>query len=315
MYKITMPQGGQTTDESYICKWHKKPGDKIGRGDVLFEIETDKTTLEVESFCAGFLRAVKYGEGESAAAGEIVAYIGEMDEPLPEGEPPAKTDLKNPGGPAQKPPGKPEAPESNRVLASPLAKKTAAEAGAELKDIVPGSPSGVIKKQDVTAHIEKLSKKPARESAAYYRSLDVEANTAPCVLFLDRLNAYLNNKDAKVEFIDLAIKCVFLATEKFPSVKAIFEGDKAEPAIKNAGRKTLGQLAGLHRGFESGVIEIGPVREKAVSINREITSRDMAEITVNFDPREADKGAVRQFLEEVRKLLESPELLILTMAV
>ncbi|MCL2813383.1 MAG: E3 binding domain-containing protein [Oscillospiraceae bacterium] len=310
MYIITMPQGGQTTDESYICKWHKKPGDKIGRGDVLFEIETDKTTLEVESFCAGFLRAVKYGEGESAVAGEIVAYIGEMDEELPPGEPLAAAEPAEPETAGEPMPKAPKEPEPARLLASPLAKKIAAEHKLNLADIHPSLPSGVIKKRDVTAHIEKLSKKGP---AAFCRSIGVEANAGPCALFLDRLNACLN-KEKKVEFIDAALKCVFLAAEKFPSVKAMFEGDKAEAAIKNAGEKPLGQLAGLGDGFESGVIEIGPVKERAASQNRQIVSLDIAEISVHFDPREITKASVRQFLEEVRKLLESPELLILTMA-
>ena len=313
MHEITMPPGGQTTDESFICKWHKNPGDRVERGDVLFEIETDKTTLEVESFCAGYLRSVKYGEGETAATGEIVAYVGEIDEPLPQADAPAKTGQEAKIEPrfAPKVTEKPKIAGKNRVLASPLAKMTAARNGLELKNIIPSSSSGVIKKQDVTSHIEKAAKK---ESAAVHRFSMVEADVGPCVLFLDRLNAWLGNENMTVGLADAITKCVALAIEKLPSAKPIFEGDRMARAIDGASQKSLVAIARENAGFESDVIEIGPIREKAVSVNREIKSRDMVEITVWFDRREADSATIWNFLAEVRKLLESPELLALNMA-
>ena len=79
-----MPSGGQTTDEMLIRKWNKNPGDPVKRGDVLFEIETDKASMPVESFAEGTLLAVLYNEGDMVKAGELVAYIGDPGDKIPE---------------------------------------------------------------------------------------------------------------------------------------------------------------------------------------------------------------------------------------
>ena len=293
MYEITMPPGGQTTDESVICKWHKKPGDRVERGDVLFEIETDKTTLEVESFCAGHLRLIKCGEGDTAATGEVVAYIGEMGEQIPEAANPTvgsadtspfrggleRNFLASPergGGPPQRWWG----------FASPLAKKIAADYGVELRDIAPGEVSGVIKKRDVVGHIERLAK-TKKEAAASYGTVTIEADVGLWLPYLGRLNDYFGGGRKKVEFADIAAKCVSCASEKFPQFKSVFEEEN---------------------------IEIGQAREKAVSVNREILSRDMAEITVYYNRRETKRAVAEQFLAEVQKFLDSPELLTLKLA-
>lgn len=84
MFAIKMPKSGQTTDESLIARWNKKIGDPVKRGDSLISIETDKATLEVESYCDGYLRASLFKEGQFVSAGEIVAYVGQIDEPLPD---------------------------------------------------------------------------------------------------------------------------------------------------------------------------------------------------------------------------------------
>ena len=68
--KIIMPSGGQTTDEMLILRWNKNPGDIVKKGDVLFEIETDKATLSVESFTDGTLLAINFQEGEMVKTGE-----------------------------------------------------------------------------------------------------------------------------------------------------------------------------------------------------------------------------------------------------
>lgn len=80
--EITMPAGGQTTDTSTVSAWLVKKGDKVKRGDALLEIETDKATLTVESFAKGTVLAILAEEGDTASAGEVIAYIGdESDRP------------------------------------------------------------------------------------------------------------------------------------------------------------------------------------------------------------------------------------------
>jgi pyruvate dehydrogenase E2 component (dihydrolipoamide acetyltransferase) len=72
---VLMPQLGETVAEGKITKWFKKPGDAVKPGENLFEIETDKTSMEVPSITAGTLTDVHFGVGDVAKVGEVVAVI------------------------------------------------------------------------------------------------------------------------------------------------------------------------------------------------------------------------------------------------
>jgi pyruvate dehydrogenase E2 component (dihydrolipoamide acetyltransferase) len=72
---VLMPQLGETVAEGKITKWFKSPGDEVKPGDNLFEIETDKVSMEVPSTAAGVLEEVRVGVGEIAPVGAIVAVI------------------------------------------------------------------------------------------------------------------------------------------------------------------------------------------------------------------------------------------------
>ena len=77
---VLLPKLGQTVEEAAIVKWHKREGDKIAKGDVLFEIETDKAVLEAESFYAGTLLKILVKENETVPVSSVVAYFGEPGE-------------------------------------------------------------------------------------------------------------------------------------------------------------------------------------------------------------------------------------------
>jgi pyruvate dehydrogenase E2 component (dihydrolipoamide acetyltransferase) len=82
-----MPKPGQMTEECTVVAWHKKEGDPVRRGDVLFEIETDKSTMEVEAFDSGVLLRRVFEEGAVVPVNAVCAYIGEPGEEIPAGEP------------------------------------------------------------------------------------------------------------------------------------------------------------------------------------------------------------------------------------
>ena len=65
VHTVIMPKLGQTVEESTILKWHKKTGDQVKKGEILFDIETDKAVLEVESFVEGTLLKILVREGET----------------------------------------------------------------------------------------------------------------------------------------------------------------------------------------------------------------------------------------------------------
>ena len=98
---VVMPKIGQTVEEASIVKWHKKEGDVVKKGDVLFEIETDKAVLEAESFFDGtLLKSLIPGKGKRCPC-RPVAYIGEQGETVPDAARPASAAKQEAAKPAQ----------------------------------------------------------------------------------------------------------------------------------------------------------------------------------------------------------------------
>ena len=79
---ITMPRLSDTMEEGVVAKWLKKVGDKVNEGDILAEIETDKATMEFESFHTGTLLYIGLKEGESAKVDTLLAIIGKEGEDI-----------------------------------------------------------------------------------------------------------------------------------------------------------------------------------------------------------------------------------------
>ncbi len=87
MAEVTMPRLSDTMEEGTIGRWLKQPGDQVEKGDILLEIETDKATMELESYESGTLQKIIVQEGQTVPIGEPIAMIGEG--PAEEAEPPA----------------------------------------------------------------------------------------------------------------------------------------------------------------------------------------------------------------------------------
>jgi pyruvate dehydrogenase E2 component (dihydrolipoamide acetyltransferase) len=86
--EISMPKLSDTMEEGTIIKWYKAEGDYVQQGETLFEVETDKAVLEVESFVSGVLSQILVQEGEKVSVGTTIAVIGgEIDEVIPQDEP------------------------------------------------------------------------------------------------------------------------------------------------------------------------------------------------------------------------------------
>ena len=77
MKEVIMPKLGLTMEKGTIEKWYKKEGDRVNVGEILFEVMTDKVTLEVESEFTGLLKKIVHKEGEEVPISEVVAYINE----------------------------------------------------------------------------------------------------------------------------------------------------------------------------------------------------------------------------------------------
>ena len=85
-HDVTMPQLGMAQDAGRIVAWLKAAGDTVAKGDALFEVETDKATMEVEAQASGFLTGITAQEGEDVPVGAVIARISdsaEDDSPTP----------------------------------------------------------------------------------------------------------------------------------------------------------------------------------------------------------------------------------------
>ncbi|MBU2525969.1 MAG: pyruvate dehydrogenase complex dihydrolipoamide acetyltransferase [Bacteroidetes bacterium] len=159
---VTMPRLSDTMTEGTVATWLKKVGDKVTEGDILAEIETDKATMEFESFYAGTLLYVGIQEGGSAPVDALLAIIGPAGLDVTDiaknystpGDAPKKEEAT--AAPEKTTEVKQESQTSSvdtqtdgRVFASPLAKKIAAEKGYNLSQIKGTGENGRIVKADV----------------------------------------------------------------------------------------------------------------------------------------------------------------------
>ncbi|MDN5688837.1 MAG: 2-oxoglutarate dehydrogenase, E2 component, dihydrolipoamide succinyltransferase, partial [Brachybacterium sp.] len=77
MTDITMPRLSDTMEEGVLSRWHKQAGDEVHKGDTLADIETDKTTMELEAYDEGVLEKLLVSEGDTVPVGEPVAVLGD----------------------------------------------------------------------------------------------------------------------------------------------------------------------------------------------------------------------------------------------
>ncbi|UJH66507.1 pyruvate dehydrogenase complex dihydrolipoamide acetyltransferase [Allomuricauda sp. SCSIO 65647] len=186
---ITMPRLSDTMEEGTVASWLKKVGDTVEEGDILAEIETDKATMEFESFYSGTLLHIGIKEGEGAPVDSLLAIIGpdgtDTDAVLKahtgggaslESAPTAidekvetpKEEIKTESAPQIQVDGQ-------RIFASPLAKKIASEKGIDLSQVNGSGDHGRIVKRDVENF------KPSEQKATPTVAAPETAMTAPVV--------------------------------------------------------------------------------------------------------------------------------------
>ena len=193
---VKMPRLSDTMEEGVVAKWHKNVGDQVSEGDLLAEIETDKATMEFESFQEGTLLHIGVGEGDAAPVDSVLAILGEKGEDVAallkeaeagggseesKEEAPSKEEVKEEApAPAkeEKPePSKPAASASapapapavsdsmdGRIKASPLARALAEEKGIDLNRVQGSGDGGRIVKRDIDGFNPALA--PTQQSGA-----------------------------------------------------------------------------------------------------------------------------------------------------
>jgi pyruvate dehydrogenase E2 component (dihydrolipoamide acetyltransferase) len=278
---IKMPALSPTMEEGTLAKWLVKVGDKVAAGDIMAEIETDKATMEFEAVDEGTIADIAVPEGsEGVKVGTVIATLAEEGED-PKSVKPAAGEAPTPAAPAPTPepvraepveaPGAAPAPErpstssgrtevggKDRVIASPLAKRIAAEKGIELSELRGSGPHGRIVKADVegakpgaaapaaaaqapvaaqpgeTPHeVEKLSsmrKTIARRLTESKQTiphiyLTVDVNLDKLLKLRAEINDALASQGVKVSVNDMLIKALAKALIAVPVCNVQFAGD------------------------------------------------------------------------------------------
>jgi pyruvate dehydrogenase E2 component (dihydrolipoamide acetyltransferase) len=274
---IRMPLLSDTMTEGVIAEWHKKVGDKVKEDDILADVETDKATMEVMGYAEGTLLHIGVEKGQAAKVNGIMAIVGpegtDISAILKQGDAPAKAvaDQKSDAPVAEKAAASPAAEEApaasgtDRVKASPLAKRIAKDKGIDLAQVAGSADGGRIIKKDIenfkpaaAAASTTAPSAPAAEKAApiipqyvgevkftekpvsqmrkvIAKRLAESLFTAPHFylnISIDMDNAItaraaINSvAPVKVSFNDIIIKAVAVALKQHPAVNSSWLGDK-----------------------------------------------------------------------------------------
>lgn len=158
---IVMPKMGLTMTEGTILNWRKKEGDAIKKGEIIFDVETDKLTNEYDSKSDGVLRKILVAQGTVPVLAPV-AIIGDKNEDITEllnqAGAGAKTDTKAETDPEETGTGYSEAPghgRTGRIKASPRAKKIAQELGIDISSVKGTGPDGSVTENDIKNYAEQ----------------------------------------------------------------------------------------------------------------------------------------------------------------
>lgn len=192
MQTIIMPKMGDAMEEGTLVRWLKHEGDTVQEGEPIAEIATDKATVEIEAPISGVLRGIRVAENAVVPVNTPLAYILQEGESLPaEGDGKASGAVQPTAAapqPAPAPTAVAAAPQpapaptngEERILASPLARKIAAEHGIDLRQVQGTGPKGRIVERDVLAYIE--SRKATAVPAAAPAPMPVPAPAVAAAL-------------------------------------------------------------------------------------------------------------------------------------
>jgi len=266
---VTMPRLSDTMTEGTVATWLKNVGDVVEEGDILAEIETDKATMEFESFNEGTLLYVGLQEGEGAPVDSVLAIIGPKgtdvtdiaanykkvdDAPKKETAKTEKPKAVATTKPEKKKSEKKTSVSSERIFASPLAKKMAKDKGIALNRVSGSGENGRIIKKDIENYqpassganvgvfvpsgeerTEDISNSQMRKVIArrlgeskftaphYY--LNVEFDMENAIAFRKQFNTL---PDIKISFNDIIVKASALALKQHPQVNSQWFDDRIQ---------------------------------------------------------------------------------------
>lgn len=288
MPAVIMPKMGDGMEEGTLLRWLKEVGEEVAVGEPIAEIETDKVALEMESTEGGILLQTLVGEGEAVPIGTAIASVGQPGEEVeaggaseaasapeeseaavaedtPEPEAIAATQESHSETPSPPPPATaPVRAEGERLRASPIVKRLAAEHGIDLAAVPGTGPGGRIIKDDLTPFLTGAQPIPSAPAAAEPAATPMPADGSrpaglprdmstirlrtgqrmaeskrtiphfyvsseiemgPAMAFRAQVNEQVNDDEARVSVNDLVVKAVAVALRDFPNLNASLEDD------------------------------------------------------------------------------------------
>ncbi len=334
VHVINMPQLSDTMEEGKVIQWKKKVGEEVQEGDVLADIETDKAVMEFEAFESGTLLHIGIQEGESALVDRLLAIIGKKDADVDQilelikssDTKPLKSQTKSQQNQVEETTVSKTTPietkdkknqplanvpinslSTNKVLASPLAKKLAKEKGIQLHLVHGTGTNGRIIKRDIEGfnpakfvlqsrlqnfeeQSVELENTPMRKAIA--KRLSSSKFTAPHYYLttqydVENLVAFRQQYNAsgqyKVSFNDIILKAVAHALKKHPQVNAQWSDQKI---IQNQ-HIHLGVAIGIDDGLVVPVVQFANQRD----------IHELGAMVKNFAVRARDKKLKQDEIE------------------
>lgn len=336
--EVKLPQLGETTEEGTIVDCKVKLGDEVKKGDVIFEIEVDKATLEMESPADGFVKQILVKTGQTLPVGAPILVLGDKDEDVP-----------------QSFTNSPKAGVKKAAVAEPAAVVAAAAIPTAAAPVL-GATIPLNRLQKITAQRMLKSK---QEIPCFY--LTVKADVTDLVEFRTKFN---QTSDIEVAYNDFIIRAVAIGLEKFPIMTGQLTGDKitladgigvglaitvsggmVAPIVKNVSKKDVAEiardskalierarsnklsLADLEGGCitvsnlgafgidffipivvpgQCSILGIGRIIDACVPENDGFAVRKLMSMTLSVDHKVTNGAYAAQFLDFVRKLLEDP---------
>ena len=160
-YKLILPKFGMAMESAKIIEWIKELGDPIQKEEAVLVVENEKLSSEIVSMEAGVLLKKVAIVGEKYQVGDLLAYVGEAGEQIPEAEESGNISVNEVEKPAAMTQEEPAIQSSGgRIKASPLARKIAADLGYDIRLITGSGPGGRIEKADVERYAQDASNMP-----------------------------------------------------------------------------------------------------------------------------------------------------------
>jgi pyruvate dehydrogenase E2 component (dihydrolipoamide acetyltransferase) len=245
---VIMPKTGMAMEEGTIVRWMKKPGDPVRTGEPIAEIETDKSTMELEAEADGVILAILHRDGETVAVSKVIAWIGKPGEAIP--APAAAAQAAEPTAPPPAAPAVAARPAAGgKVAATPAARRAAGERNVELSSVTPTGRRGEVREADVLrraaaplpaapavvladgdrrvplSSIQKITGRRMLQSHTEIPPVtcQAKADVTDMLAMRERINA---GSEAKVTVNDMVMRATARALAAHPRVNSVLDGQE-----------------------------------------------------------------------------------------